>query len=174
VRPKPSAPPGAGKGHAGHEVRGRAIKVTVVVEAADIATVPVPDGQPRVMLRVAAGGCVVMADVSAKSVRRAIAAVREHGADNVVALVQGKLAGGDALAEAGLAVRRRIAYEQERLSGKSDPIDRSGGQTHAKIEAPAEAKRESCAAPWDEASQDTCRNRLRFRTMRRPTSCTQR
>jgi len=64
----------------------------------------VPNGEPRFRLAVAAGGGTYTCDLNAKGVRRAIAAVREHGAENVVAIVQGKLV-GNAIEEAGLSAQ---------------------------------------------------------------------
>jgi hypothetical protein len=46
----------------------------------------------------------VLADLNAKSVRKAIGTIREHGAEGVTAIVQGKLV-GSTIAEAGLAVQ---------------------------------------------------------------------
>jgi hypothetical protein len=64
----------------------------------------VPNGVPRFVLTIAAGDGRYTADLNAKSVRKAQAAVHEHGAENVAAIVQGKLV-GDTIIEAGLVVQ---------------------------------------------------------------------
>jgi hypothetical protein len=46
-------------------------------------------------------------DFAPKAIRKAFNAITEHGADGVSALVQGKLARGDVIAEAGLVVQPR-------------------------------------------------------------------
>jgi hypothetical protein len=83
-----SAPQGGGNGHVVH---GRAIKATIVLDPDEIVTIPTPDGVPRCQLRVDVAGRVLMADISAKSMRRAIATIREHGADGIACILQGKL-----------------------------------------------------------------------------------
>jgi hypothetical protein len=55
------------------------LKVVAVVDPAELLGVPVPDGMPRVELTIRLPQGSVTADLSAKSVRRAIAMVREHG-----------------------------------------------------------------------------------------------
>jgi hypothetical protein len=68
----------------------------------------VRDGQPRVVLTIRLPDGVVTADLAAKSLRRAIAMVREHGAEGVTAIVQGRLVGRQ-ITEAGLAVQPKVA-----------------------------------------------------------------
>ncbi len=84
------------------ELTGRALKVTIVLDPAEIAALAAPDGQPRVVLRVNVGGRVVTAEVTSKSLRKAIAVVRETGADGCFALLQGKLGPDDAVLECGI------------------------------------------------------------------------
>ena len=52
-------------------------------------------------------GWRVTADLAAKSVRRAIAMVREHGPDAVAAIVQGRLVGSE-IAEGGIMVQPKV------------------------------------------------------------------
>jgi hypothetical protein len=59
--------------------------------SAEIAALRVPNDQPRVLLRIRVAGRDVSADIAAKSVRKAIATIREAGVDACVALIQGKL-----------------------------------------------------------------------------------
>jgi predicted O-methyltransferase YrrM len=60
-------------------------------------------------VRVQVAGRAITADLNAKSVRKAIATIRESGADNVACILQGKLEANDVLAEAGLAVKVKPA-----------------------------------------------------------------
>ena len=82
----------------------RSLKVTAVLPPEALLGLVVPNGEPRFRLAAAAGGGTYTCDLNAKGVRRAIAAVREHGAENVVAIVQGKLV-GNAIEEAGLSAQ---------------------------------------------------------------------
>lgn len=86
-------------------LNGRAIKTTVVLDAAEIAALSVPDGQPRTTLRIKVGGRNVSADIATKSLRKVIATIHETGVDGCVALIQGKLAPGDVVEECGLVAQ---------------------------------------------------------------------
>jgi hypothetical protein len=83
------------------------LKVTAVIPPEALLGLEAPNGQPRLVLTIVAGDSRYRVDLAAKSVRRAITAVREHGAENVAAIIQGKLV-GDAIAEAGLVVQPRV------------------------------------------------------------------
>jgi hypothetical protein len=89
-------------------LNARSLKCTVVLDPADVVAIPVKDGLPRVLLRIRLPDRTVTANLAAKSVRRAQAAVREHGVDGVAAMIQGKLVAGDVMQEAGLAVQPKI------------------------------------------------------------------
>ena len=80
------------------------LTVVAVIDPAELLDVPVPDGTPRVELTIRLPQGSVTADLSAKSVRRAIAMVREHGPEAVAAIVQGRLSGNQ-IADAGLSVQ---------------------------------------------------------------------
>jgi predicted O-methyltransferase YrrM len=58
-----------------------------------------------VILRVQLPDRVVTADVAAKSLRKAQAAIREAGVDGVAVILQGALAAGDEITEAGLSAQ---------------------------------------------------------------------
>jgi hypothetical protein len=90
-------------------VSARSLKVTVILDPATLLTVPVPDGQPRVALTIRLPDRTVSADLNAKGVRKALATIREHGAEGVACIVQGKLLAGDQIAEAGLVVQPKVA-----------------------------------------------------------------
>jgi hypothetical protein len=88
---------------------GRALKVTVVLDPDEVVHLPPPpNGQPRVVFRISVADRIVTADLNAKSVKKAIATILEAGSDNVVCILQGKLAADNMLAEAGLAVQPKI------------------------------------------------------------------
>jgi hypothetical protein len=91
-------------------LNARSLKVTLVLDPAELLALPAPpDGKPRYSIRITVGGRTLTADLSAKSIRKAIAAIREHGADGVAAILQGKLATSDSIEEAGLTVQPRVA-----------------------------------------------------------------
>jgi hypothetical protein len=80
------------------------LKVIAILEPAELLDVVIPDGKPRHVLTIRLPDGAVTADLNAKSVRRAIAAIREQGAEAVAAILQGRLS-GNAIAEAGLSVQ---------------------------------------------------------------------
>jgi hypothetical protein len=82
------------------------LKVVAVLHAAELLDIEVPDGTPRFVLTIRLPDRTVTADLAAKSARRAIAMVREHGTEAVAAIVQGRLSGNQ-IAEAGLSVQPR-------------------------------------------------------------------
>jgi hypothetical protein len=74
------------------------------LNAAELLDIEVPDGKPRFVLTIRLSNGTVTANLAAKSVRRAIAMVHEHGPEAVAAIVQGRLSGHQ-IAEAGLSVQ---------------------------------------------------------------------
>src|SRR3954462_5172010 len=82
----------------------RSLKATLVLEPAQLAELVVRAGVPRGELRIEVDGRLVTTDIAAKSARKALAALREHGPDGVMAILQGKLGKGDVLLEARLVV----------------------------------------------------------------------
>jgi hypothetical protein len=86
---------------------GRALKVTIVLAAAEVLAYPEPD-TPRVMLRIRVPDRTVTADIAAKSLRRAQATIREVGPEGVAVILQGKLAANDEIVEAGLSAQVKI------------------------------------------------------------------
>jgi hypothetical protein len=83
----------------------KSLKVTLVLSALEVSALSAPDGQPRCVVRVNVAGRTVTADLNAKSVRKAIAAIKEYGAEGCAVILQGKLNADNTLAEAGLAVQ---------------------------------------------------------------------
>ena len=93
---------------------GSALKVTVVLDAAQVlALPPPPNGQPRTTLRIAVAGCIVTADIASKSLRKCQATIHEAGLDGAVAvIIQGKLV-DNTIAEAGLVAQPKLAKPTE-------------------------------------------------------------
>ena len=88
-------------------LNARALKCTVVLDPAEVAQIVAPDGQPRVAIAIRLPDRRVSADLNAKSVRRALAVIVEHGPDGVSVVVQGKLV-GDTIEEAGIMAQPKV------------------------------------------------------------------
>jgi hypothetical protein len=82
-----------------------ALKATIVLDAAALAAVEVPNGTPRVTLSVSIGSRAVQGSVSGKGLRKVVALIRESGADRVAVVLSGRLEAGDILAEAGIVAQ---------------------------------------------------------------------
>jgi hypothetical protein len=93
------------------------LKVTTVLDAGELLAVSAPDGVSRVRLRIQLPERTVTADIAAKSLRKAQATVRALGADSVVLLLQGHLAAGEVIAEAGLSAQPKTAKPQPPAAG---------------------------------------------------------
>jgi hypothetical protein len=84
---------------------GGAINVKLVLDPAQLAELSVPNGAAPQRFRIAAGGHHVTGQLNPKGLRKALALLAEHGAENIVVLIQGKLEAGDVLTEAGLTAQ---------------------------------------------------------------------
>ncbi|MFL5252503.1 MAG: hypothetical protein ACJ8AI_06340 [Rhodopila sp.] len=89
-------------------IETKALKVSAVLDPAAIASITVPNGQPKFTLRITAAGRTYAADVNAKSLRRCIAAINEAGPDGVAVVLQGKLA-DNVIQEAGITAQPKPA-----------------------------------------------------------------
>ena len=85
----------------------RALKCTIVLDPAEVAQIAATDGKPRVVIDIRLPDRRVSVDLNAKSVRKAVAAIGEHGPDGVAVIIQGKLV-GDAIAEAGIVAQPKV------------------------------------------------------------------
>jgi hypothetical protein len=86
----------------------KSLKVTLVVDGTVLADYTVPErDRPRVTI--AAGGRTVTAELNPKSLRKAIATIREHGAEAVAVVLQGNLGPGDVLEAAGISAQPKGA-----------------------------------------------------------------
>jgi hypothetical protein len=92
AQPQPQAQPsGANRAMSQPILTARALKVTAVVDAGALLELNVRDGQSRVELTIQLPDRAVTADLSAKSLRKAIATVRENGPDNIALILQESL-----------------------------------------------------------------------------------
>jgi hypothetical protein len=103
-----------------------ALKCTVVLTPAELLGVHVPDGAPRVTLRVRVDKRTLSASVAAKSVRRAIVALGELGPESVAMVLQGKLV-GDTIEDAGLSALPKPAKAEKTAApnGQESPMHAS-------------------------------------------------
>jgi hypothetical protein len=83
----------------------KAVKTTIVLQPADVLAIPVRDGQSHVQVTIRSAARTLRAQLNAKGVRRAQAAIREGGLDGVAVVLQAKLTAGDLLEEAGLSAQ---------------------------------------------------------------------
>ena len=88
-------------------LNARALKCTVVLDPAEVAQIVASDGKPRVVIAIRLPDRRVSVDLNAKSVRKAVAAISQHGPDGVAVIIQGKLV-GDAITEVGIVAQRKV------------------------------------------------------------------
>jgi hypothetical protein len=93
------------------------LKVTLVLEADELAAIPVEDGRPRVRLRIRLPDRKLSVDIAAKSLRKAQAAIRKAGADAIALVLQGCLVAGDIIAEAGLSAQPKAKHSNDADKG---------------------------------------------------------
>lgn len=82
-------------------VNGRSMRVVLPLAPENLMLIKLPN-EKRTRLRIQIHGRMIVAEIATKSLRKAIAVIAEHGADGVAAFVQGKLAPGNIVEEAGL------------------------------------------------------------------------
>jgi hypothetical protein len=85
----------------------RKLKVTSVLDSAPFVQQGIPpDGAPpRTTVTVSVGGRTLVADLATKSVRKAVKALLEHGAQNATLILQGSLAADNSIEEAGIVAQ---------------------------------------------------------------------
>lgn len=89
------------------------LKVTTMLNADELLGITAPDNKPRITLRVRLPDRTISADIAAKSLRKAQATIRETGVDNMVLRLQGRLAAGDDIADAGLSEQPKAAKPKQ-------------------------------------------------------------
>ena len=82
----------------------RSLKITVPLDAMEVRTWPDPGGQARCQLAITCDGKVYTADIATKALRKAKSTISANGAENVFAMVQGKLKGNE-ITECGLVAQ---------------------------------------------------------------------
>jgi hypothetical protein len=100
-------------------LNAKALKVTMVLNPAEVAAVPAP-ATSRVKLSIDVDGRCVTADIASKSLRKAQATIAEHGADNVAAILQGKLQ-GNTVVEAGLVAQPKKEKPADKTAPSAAP-----------------------------------------------------
>jgi hypothetical protein len=88
-------------------LNARALKCTIVLDPSEVAQIVAPDGKPRTVIAIRLPDRRVSADLNAKSVRKAVAAISEYGPDGVAVIIQGKLV-SDAITEAGIVAQPKV------------------------------------------------------------------
>jgi hypothetical protein len=71
----------------------------------------------RVALRIRLPDRKLSADIAAKSLREAQAAIREAGADAIALVLRGRLVEGDVIAEAGLSAQPKAKHGSDAANG---------------------------------------------------------
>ena len=89
------------------KLASRSIKITLVLDPAAVASAlrPHAQGDDRVAVDIAVEGRTLRADFNPKSVRKVIAAIREHGPEGVAVLIQGRLMADNSLTDCGLVAQ---------------------------------------------------------------------
>jgi hypothetical protein len=108
----------------------RALKVTIPLDAAQVAALPDPGGQVRCQLAIACEGKVYTADIATKSLRKAKATIAANGVENVFAMVQGKLRNNE-IVECGLVAQVKTPPKSQ-VEGSKEAV------AQAKTPKPAE------------------------------------
>jgi hypothetical protein len=81
----------------------RAVKVTLVLDPAQLHGVTLVDSTRPQPFVVTVGERQLTGTLNPKPLRRVLATIREHGPDKVAVILQGKLEAGDIVAEAGVS-----------------------------------------------------------------------
>jgi hypothetical protein len=92
--PRPGAP----------TLSAKRLKITVVLDAAELNALAAPVGASRLDLKVNLPDRSLVASIATKSLRKAQATIAEHGAGNIALVLQGHLV-GNVVAEAGLVAQ---------------------------------------------------------------------
>ena len=64
-------------------LNARALKCTILLDPAEVGQIVASDGKPRIVIAIRLPDRRVSADLNAKSVRKAVATISEHGPDGV-------------------------------------------------------------------------------------------
>jgi hypothetical protein len=87
------------------KLTAKTLKATVLLDAAELAGLTVPNGAKSFPVSVSVAGRTLTAELNPKTLRRCVATIAETGTDGVAVVLQGKLEGGVRLAEAGIVAQ---------------------------------------------------------------------
>jgi hypothetical protein len=93
----------------------RSIKITVVLDPVAVlaAITHLQKIDARIPFTVDVDGRKLTCDFAPKAVRRCFVMIKEHGAEGVAVLIQGKLGKGDVVLEAGLTAQPKREARKE-------------------------------------------------------------
>jgi hypothetical protein len=97
-------------------LRAARLRLTLTLNAAELSAIE--KEKPRITLRIRLPVRTLTAEIAAKSLRKAQAAIRSAGADNFALALQGPLPVGDTIAEAGLSAQPKAANPMIRMPPK--------------------------------------------------------
>jgi hypothetical protein len=80
------------------------VSCDVSLDVSKVRALPDPGGQARCLLAIACDGKIYTADIATKALRKAKSTISTNGAENVFAMVQGKLRGNE-ITECGLVAQ---------------------------------------------------------------------
>ena len=81
------------------------LKVPTILNPAELLAIKAAGDEPRITLRIRLPDRTLTSEIAAKSLRKAQAAIREAGTDNIALMLQGRLIAGDTIAGAGLSAQ---------------------------------------------------------------------
>jgi hypothetical protein len=88
-------------------IPAKSVKATIVLDPATLASIIIPDGAAKLLIEVEVDGRVVLADLNAKSLRRAVKTITTEGPEKVGVIVQGRLSADNVLLDAGIQAQPR-------------------------------------------------------------------
>jgi hypothetical protein len=95
----------------------KSLKVTGQLAPAAILGLEVPTGMPRILFAVTAGETQLTGNLSAKGLRRVKARIVELGVENVVVLLQARLATKSRLDEVGVSAQPKSRLQSAAATG---------------------------------------------------------
>ena len=109
-RPPPAAPATAERLKVA-VVTARNVKVTLVLNTADVAAAlqPFATTDKRIPMVIMVEGRRLKANFAPNAVRKVLAALQEHDSEGIAVLIQGKLGAGDHVLEASLMAQPKQA-----------------------------------------------------------------
>ena len=102
----------------GHYLRAKAVKATLVLDPVEVLALKVPETGKGFHLQVRIGEQAIDVPLNAKGVRKAVAAVKELGAENVAVIVTGRLKLGEkpVMEDAGMLAQPKAKKPVETVS----------------------------------------------------------